>query len=116
VKRNRKAKKDLVGEHPKMISLVRLSSFSSPSLSLLFFSTVPRRAMVLEKLSAEDRQTLLTPLHSAGWTLVEGRDAIYKVLACSISVSCWLFSLAHSSFFLLFFLFLFLYLEGVQVC
>jgi len=59
-----------------MIRLRHLSSFSSP----LFFSTVAKkRTMVLEKLSAEDRQTLLTPLHAAGWTLVEGRDAIYKV-------------------------------------
>lgn len=30
------------------------------------------------KLSEDERQTLLKPLTDAGWTLVEGRDAIYK--------------------------------------
>lgn len=31
-----------------------------------------------EKLSAEDRATLLQPLFDAGWTMAEGRDAIAK--------------------------------------
>jgi len=30
------------------------------------------------QLSEEERSTTLTPLKVAGWTLVEGRDAIYK--------------------------------------
>ncbi|XP_064617561.1 pterin-4-alpha-carbinolamine dehydratase-like [Liolophura sinensis] len=30
------------------------------------------------KLSEDERQTLLTPLKDAGWTMVEARDAIYK--------------------------------------
>ncbi|KAG8228105.1 hypothetical protein J437_LFUL000107 [Ladona fulva] len=30
------------------------------------------------KLTAEERQSVLTPLTSAGWTMVENRDAIYK--------------------------------------
>ncbi|ESP02365.1 hypothetical protein LOTGIDRAFT_172119 [Lottia gigantea] len=30
------------------------------------------------KLTTEQRETTLAPLTSAGWSLVEGRDAIYK--------------------------------------
>jgi 4a-hydroxytetrahydrobiopterin dehydratase len=30
------------------------------------------------KLTDEERTTTLSPLMSAGWTTVEGRDAIYK--------------------------------------
>jgi len=31
------------------------------------------------KLNEEQRAQLLPALHASGWTLVEGRDAIYKV-------------------------------------
>ncbi|BFZ14631.1 hypothetical protein BsWGS_17670 [Bradybaena similaris] len=34
----------------------------------------PKRAQLTE----EERSCTLTPLKNAGWTLVEGRDAIYK--------------------------------------
>ena len=30
------------------------------------------------KLTDEDRSASLAPLHSKGWTMVEGRDAVYK--------------------------------------
>jgi len=31
------------------------------------------------KLTPEERETHLSPLHAAGWSLVDGRDALYKV-------------------------------------
>lgn len=37
-----------------------------------------RASQKKEKLSDEERQTKLNPLLGSGWTLVEGRDAIYK--------------------------------------
>ncbi|XP_064471233.1 pterin-4-alpha-carbinolamine dehydratase-like [Ornithodoros turicata] len=52
----------------------------------LFVQKDPRYINVLcrmasrkvEKLSDDERQTKLNPLLNSGWTMVEGRDAIYK--------------------------------------
>ncbi|XP_005097347.1 pterin-4-alpha-carbinolamine dehydratase [Aplysia californica] len=44
------------------------------SLGSIKMASSPKRA----KLSDEERSSVLGPLKEAGWTMVEGRDAIYK--------------------------------------
>ncbi|KAJ1938644.1 Pterin-4-alpha-carbinolamine dehydratase 2, partial [Linderina pennispora] len=36
---------------------------------------------MLQKLTSDERTTLLAPLLASGWSLVDGRDAIHKKLA-----------------------------------
>lgn len=42
------------------------------------YSTAVRRSKMSGKISEEERKTVLKPLLSGGWSMVEGRDAIYK--------------------------------------
>ena len=36
--------------------------------------------MAPTKLTDEERASLVAPLHKSGWTLVDGRDAMHKVV------------------------------------
>merc|ERR1719474_2311639 len=47
-------------------------------------SNICNKKMV-SKLTDEERSTQLAPLLSKGWTMVEGRDAIYKEFCSKIS-------------------------------
>ncbi|CAH1796269.1 unnamed protein product [Owenia fusiformis] len=54
--------------------LMKLLAFRQHFRTFAKMASSPKRA----KLSGEERETSLSALKAAGWTEVEGRDAIYK--------------------------------------
>ena len=67
------------------------------ALTFLNFGKSKRKKM--SKLTEQERQTILPNLQGAGWTLVDGRDAIYKVMfvCLCLSVCCLYLSLVPFS-------------------
>jgi len=53
------------------------SSFRPPNLEISTSSSSLAKKMV-SKLTAAEREELLSPVIDKGWSMVEGRDAIYK--------------------------------------
>lgn len=58
--------------------------------------------MTLVKLTTEERESLLKPLFSAGWAMVDQRDAIHKVPAPCLTIGLFYSTTCPPS--------------GVQVC